>query len=259
MPCRQMKFLQAKNRGARHRPKQIASWGHLAGFLLVAILIAAMGFRGQHAAGEDANERSQGELMRHSQALPFYLVAILLDGAVLLYCWAGVRRRGGNLAMLSGRPVNTWNDVIADLGITVPFWALSETAAHVVSRLLGSDAAKSIKSMLPQNPIEILLWIGVSITAGICEEMTFRGYLQQQLHALSGSLGAATVGQAVVFGAEHGYQGGKKAIEISVIGLLFGMLAAWRKNLRANMLAHTWSDIWGGWLSQGREKCEVKK
>ena len=66
-----------------------------------------------------------------------------------------------------------------------------------------------------------------------------------------GSLGAAAVGQAVVFGVEHGYQGGKKAIEISVIGLLFGILAAWRKNLRVNMLAHTWSDIWGGWLRPG--------
>jgi hypothetical protein len=33
-----------------------------------------------------------------------------------------------------------------------------------------------------------------------------------------------------------------------VLGVLFGMLAAWRKNLRANILVHSWADIWGGWL-----------
>jgi hypothetical protein len=35
---------------------------------------------------------------------------------------------------------------------------------------------------------------------------------------------------------------------ISVLGMLFGILAAWRKNLRANIIAHAWSDVWGGWL-----------
>jgi hypothetical protein len=35
---------------------------------------------------------------------------------------------------------------------------------------------------------------------------------------------------------------------ISVLGILFGALAAWRKNLRANILVHAWADVWGGWL-----------
>jgi hypothetical protein len=37
-------------------------------------------------------------------------------------------------------------------------------------------------------------------------------------------------------------------ITISVLGILFGLLAAWRKNLRANMIVHAWADFWEGWL-----------
>jgi hypothetical protein len=35
---------------------------------------------------------------------------------------------------------------------------------------------------------------------------------------------------------------------ISVLGVLYGELAAWRGNLRANIIAHAWTDIWEGWF-----------
>jgi hypothetical protein len=58
----------------------------------------------------------------------------------------------------------------------------------------------------------------------------------------------AVLGQGLVFGLFHSYQGWTNVIVISVLGVLYGILAAWRKNLRANVVAHAWSDIWGGWL-----------
>ncbi len=61
---------------------------------------------------------------------------------------------------------------------------------------------------------------------------------------------AAVLGQALVFGLMHSYQGWKQTVVIGVLGVLYGTLAAWRKNLRANMLAHARSDVWEGWLKQ---------
>jgi hypothetical protein len=29
---------------------------------------------------------------------------------------------------------------------------------------------------------------------------------------------------------------------------MFGALAAWRGNLRANIIVHAWADTWEGWL-----------
>ena len=59
---------------------------------------------------------------------------------------------------------------------------------------------------------------------------------------------AATLGQGLAFGLIHFYQGWKNVIVICVLGVLFGVLAAWRRNLRANIIVHAWADIWSGWL-----------
>jgi len=104
--------------------------------------------------------------------------------------------------------------------------------------------------LLPQSLSEVLVWILVSITAGFCEELQSRGYLQRQLHALTGSIVAAVLGQGVLFGLMHSYQGWKPVVVISTLGVLYGALAAWRRNLRANIIAHAWSDVWEGWLKQ---------
>jgi membrane protease YdiL (CAAX protease family) len=90
--------------------------------------------------------------------------------------------------------------------------------------------------------------MGASVTAGVCEEMAFRGYLQRQLQALSGSVVLAVLGQGLVFGLFHSYQGWKNVIVISVLGVLYGALAAWRRNLRINIVTHAWTDVWEGWL-----------
>ena len=87
------------------------------------------------------------------------------------------------------------------------------------------------------------------MTAGICEEMVFRGFPQRQLHALGGNIAFAVVAQGIVFGLFHSYQGWRNVVVICVLGVLYGMFAAWRGNLRVKIIAHAWSDIWEGWLN----------
>jgi membrane protease YdiL (CAAX protease family) len=244
--------VTATNPDAHEKPKQVASWGWLGGFLLIGAGVAALGFMAQHApaAGGPA---AGSQLARHSQAIPIYLTVGLMDWALLYYCWAGVHRYGGSLWTLAGGRWTSWKSVLVDLGIALPFWALWEGAAYGVHWLLalnqlGSGAAKTVNSLLPQSLLEIAVWIGISITAGICEEMACRGFLQRQLHALSGNLVVAVLGQGVVFGVVHAYQGWRNVVVISVLGVLYGALAAWRKNLRVNIISHAWSDVWAGWL-----------
>jgi membrane protease YdiL (CAAX protease family) len=238
--------ILATNPELRQRPPQIASWMHLVGFLLIGAGVATLGLLAQRAPAGGGT--STGQLGSHSQAIHVYLVAILMDWALLYFCWAGVHHRGGNIKTLSGGRWTSWKSVAIDLAIVLPFWALWEGAAYGVHWLLGASTAKSVDSLLPQSAPEILLWIATSITAGICEEMAFRGYLQRQFRALTGSVAMAVLGQGVVFGMFHFYQGWKSVVVISVLGVLYGMLAAWRRNLGANIIAHAWSDVWEGWF-----------
>jgi membrane protease YdiL (CAAX protease family) len=248
--------MQANNETSpetRQRPQQIASWGRLWGFILIAAGVVALGFLAQHAPTESGGGAAPGQFASHSKAIPVYLSLIGMDWALLYYCWVAVRHSGGNLETLSGGRWTSWKSVAADVAIALPFWALWEAAAYGVHwlldpRQLGAGGAKTFASLLPQSPLEILIWIGVSITAGVCEELAFRGFLQRQLHALTGNIGLAVFAQGLVFGLFHAYQGWRNVAVISVLGVMFGMLAAWRKNLRANIIVHSWADIWGGWL-----------
>jgi membrane protease YdiL (CAAX protease family) len=164
-----------------------------------------------------------------------------------------VHHRGGNLRTLSGGRWTSWRDLCVDLAIALPFWVLWEGVAYGVHWLLalgsiGSGTARTVDSLLPQSLLEVLVWIAVSITAGVCEEMAFRGFLQRQFHALSGSMVVAVLAQGLVFGLFHAYQGWRNVAVISVLGVLYGALAAWRGNLRVNIITHAWGDVWEGWL-----------
>jgi membrane protease YdiL (CAAX protease family) len=230
------------------KPAQIASWGHLTGYLLITAGITVWGFHIQKAGLGNA---PTGEFMDHSQVIKTYLMGILADCALLYYCWVGVHWRGGNLDTLSGGLWKSWRVLAKDIAIAVPFWAVWEATAYGVHWLLGpGTSARSVAAMLPQSLPEVLVWILVSITAGFCEELQSRGYLQRQFHALTGSIVVAVLAQGVLFGLMHSYQGWKQVIVIGALGVLYGALAAWRRNLRANIISHAWSDVWEGWLKQ---------
>src|SRR5580658_10220209 len=138
------------------KPHQIASWKHFIGFLLFMAGTAALGFQAQHAATGSSASTSAGQLADHSNAISIYLVAGLMDWALLYYCWAGVHHFGGNLDTLSGGRWTSWKSLCLDLAIAAPFWALWEAAAYAAHWLVGPSSAKSVDSLLPRSLLEIL-------------------------------------------------------------------------------------------------------
>ena len=86
----------------------------------------------------------------------------------------------------------------------------------------------------------------MSATAGFCEEIIFRGYLQRQFAAMTNSMLIGVLLSAAVFGASHGYEGVARMVLIGIYGLMFGLLAWWRKSLRPGMIAHAWHDALSG-------------
>lgn len=100
-----------------------------------------------------------------------------------------------------------------------------------------------MNGILPHGIVESLLWIVVSMTAGFVEEVCYRGYLQKQFAALTGSVFLAIFFQAILFAISHSYQGFKSMIVIFVYGTLFGLLAFWRDSMRPGIVAHILTEI----------------
>ncbi|MFY9551756.1 MAG: CPBP family intramembrane glutamic endopeptidase [Thermoanaerobaculia bacterium] len=220
------------------RPARIDSLKHSAGLLLILAALTGYGLHLQSASHPGSNIAAG-----HESVLPLYVGVLVSEWALFYYCWAGLRAHRVKLAEVMGPAWGHWHRAAKEILIAAAFWVVWEGVAWAANLAVGANQAKSISVLLPRSELEHVLWIAVAVSAGICEEFVFRGYLQRQLWAVTGSAGAAVAGQALVFGVSHGYQGTQKMIVISILGLLYGMLAQWRRNLRPGILAHAWSDI----------------
>jgi membrane protease YdiL (CAAX protease family) len=81
--------------------------------------------------------------------------------------------------------------------------------------------------------------ISLALTAGICEEVVFRGYLQRQYALLFGSRLLAILLQAILFGLAH--PGAR--LEVFVIGVLLGILARGSRSIRPGIVCHVLIDL----------------
>lgn len=179
----------------------------------------------------------------HPQRAGRYALTMLLEWSLVGYIAWGTSRRGISLKKLVGGKWDTAKDVFRDIAISLGFWMVAlAVLASVALAIHAKGAGESVRGLLPQTHLEVVLWILTSLTAGICEEIIFRGYLQRQFCAWVGTVPAGVLLSAVVFGAGHLYQGSKQAIVIAVYGVLFGILAEMRKSLRPGMMTHALHD-----------------
>jgi len=177
-----------------------------------------------------------------------YLTVIVFEWLLTAFIWFGIRLRGMSLRELIGGSWPSVRAVLRDLGIAVLYLIAANLVLAGLGYLLKLTPTPGVRSLFPNGPIEDVLWVMLSLTGGICEEIFFRGYLQRQFAALTKSTAVGLILQGVVFGASHGYQGWKFMCNIAVYGCLFGLLAYWRRSLRPGMIAHVVQDTIGGLL-----------
>ncbi len=192
---------------------------------------------------------SAGQLRtdQHANRTELYVTTAVWEWMLAAYVLWGVRKRGVALSEVTGAKWNSFLDFARDFGIAILFWFAALMVLGVTAVALHFRGTKeSVGFLAPRGFAQIALWIVVCVTAGFCEETIFRGYLQKQFIAWSGNAAAGAIASAVVFGACHIYQGVKPAIVITVYGLMFGILAQWRKSLRPGMMAHALHDAVSG-------------
>jgi uncharacterized protein len=211
--------------------------------LLMAIFVA-LAFGGaffQHHARVDP-----AMLQQHSNMVPLYLSLLAMEWGLFLYVRKGLLLTGSSLRDLVGGRWPGARAVVVDFSLAFALWGLWTLIDLAWNRWSGPGHAASIQSLLPRGAVETMLWIAVSVSAGICEELAFRGYFQRQFAALAHSRGIALVLQAALFGISHGYQGIESCAKITLFGLLYGVVALWRRSLRPGMVAHAGGDILSG-------------
>jgi uncharacterized protein len=143
----------------------------------------------------------------HGAILRGYLLSIAYEWGMAYWAWVGVHWKGGHLRDLTGERWTNWRGIALDVAIAIPFWGVWELTAWLVHLAVDRVATPTTPYHPLSGFVEVLLCIALSVSAGICEELVFRGYLQQQFRAATRSIAAAVVLQGVFFGLVHAYQG----------------------------------------------------
>ena len=206
----------------------------------VAVLIA-IGVTALRGAMRADQMRSAVNLDR----IRLYERTMLFEWAVLALVLLGLAFAKTPLATVLGERWHSLGDVARDFGIGVAYSFISTIVISVLgAHMHSAETDRAVQFLFPHGRLEMTLWIALSVTAGICEEAIYRGYLQRQFMALTKNVPAGILFSAVLFGLAHSYQGFWGAIPIAIDGALLGTLAYWRKTVRPGMIAHAWKDAW---------------
>ena len=112
-------------------------------------------------------------------------------------------------------------------------------------RKYSSAALKSLSYFFPATWTERRWWVFLSITAGVCEETLFRGFMLHYLHVFPWTLNLtlALLISSVIFGFNHLYQGAGGVAGSAIVGFLFGLLFLLTGNLLRPIIVHGVMDL----------------
>jgi uncharacterized protein len=164
------------------------------------------------------------------------------------------------LWMRAGRP---WSELgvippgngrmIASLAIVAVIAALAAQQTRAIGRTTPERRAAlrtklaNVEFLLPHSRREFRWFVALSITAGMCEELLYRGFLLWVLAAYVGTPLAALIG-VLLFGALHLYQGRRGAIKAGAAGLVMTIIVLLTGWLIPAMVVHALVDLNGGIL-----------
>jgi membrane protease YdiL (CAAX protease family) len=132
--------------------------------------------------------------------------------------------------------------VAVSVGLALPA-VMAAFSPKVRDRLLAQF--DTIDFFLPRTTEELRWFVLVCITAGVCEEVLYRGFLIAYLAVwpLKASGLTAILFSSLMFGTAHLYQGVKGIVVTGIVGLVMAILFLWTGNLILPMVFHTLIDL----------------
>jgi CAAX protease family protein len=120
-------------------------------------------------------------------------------------------------------------------------------------RRMGRSSGKARKFLevlaeriLPQSRVELLSYLALAVTAGLCEEFLYRGFAMAALTRAGLPVWGVVLSSSILFGLAHLYQGRGGIVSTLVIGTVFGTSRIAYDGLLPVMLWHFTVDAVAG-------------
>ena len=221
--------------------------------VLFPIRTALFGYRRLAAAEPGDVPRLRMWLYRQGIAIQWSLAA----AAVALWIW---RRR--EWAALGLAPRMTWGL----LGVTAGLVVIAGFVLAQRRKVLADDEAleslrrrmRHIERLMPRSDTESRWFRGLAVTAGVCEELLYRGYLIWYLTSMMALIPAVLVA-SLVFGAGHAYQGPKGIAVTTLVGVFLSAVYLVTGSLFASMVFHALMDLYSGHMARAAFEREAEQ
>lgn len=177
----------------------------------------------------------------------FIMVTLWLPTIALLYLYFNGSLYIQNIGLSFN---NDWRNLLG-FGLLIGFIVYSFLAWSQVQKDPNThqQATKAFKPMewfLPVTRTEYRWFCGpLSISAGVCEELLFRGYLINLLDVWT-PLWFAVLISSAIFGSLHIYQGISGVISTAITGLVLALLYLATDSILVPILFHIMMDIYSG-------------
>lgn len=104
-------------------------------------------------------------------------------------------------------------------------------------------AAQALQFMLPVGKRERRWWGLLAISAGVCEELVYRGFLLAYFGGQGAGLAGAWLLSTLAFGLAHAYQGLGGIVRSALVGAILGLVAIASGHLALAIVLHIAIDL----------------
>jgi CAAX protease family protein len=183
----------------------------------------------------------------------------LTTALVVVWWWAG--RAVGDLGLQLPDSAARWwwtllicCAVFGLLGQQAYAFATSPDAQNTLRKQFESQPA--LQTVLPSTPREWRVFSAAAVTAGVCEEVLYRGYLLWYFQSLVPG-GVAIAAAIVAFGVAHVYQGLRGIFGTGIAGAVAMAVYLLTGSLLAPILLHAVHDLVNGFtIYRVSQRCE---
>ena len=168
-----------------------------------------------------------GLYFRLRSTLQIYAWNIVAEWSLVAGCAWAIHKNGLTLADFGERLGNPLRTLII-AGLALVTIAVLTIASRMQTRKVSPEEMKkataNVRKLLPATGTERAVFVAVALTAGLCEELLYRGWLVNVIAAATGSLFVALFVSSIIFGLAHFYQGPNGMLGAGVLGIVFGTL-----------------------------------
>lgn len=141
-----------------------------------------------------------------------------------------------------------WGLLLVIVLSAVFIYGLAQTQKSDEHQQAVLEQMSSVAWIMPKSNYQLGLYlIGVCTTAGIAEEIIYRGYLLPFLTNYMDNYLAVIVA-SVIFGLPHIYQGVSGVVKTSIMGVIFCLLVLVFDSLLIAIFCHILVDAYSGYL-----------